>query len=87
MVVRVDVYLPARMYIGKLGAVLATYLASAMLHVSHMTRYSYSMLVKGYFVISGFEFPTWCSAAFYWPLCIHRKWYVELLLYPHLMLR
>lgn len=29
-----DVYLPARVYIGKFGAVFATYFASAMLHVS-----------------------------------------------------
>lgn len=34
LILCVDVYLPARTYIGKLGAVLATYLASAMLHVS-----------------------------------------------------
>lgn len=29
-----DVYVPSRGYIGKFGAILATYLASALLHVS-----------------------------------------------------
>lgn len=29
-----DVYIPSRTYIGRFGAILATFLASAMLHVS-----------------------------------------------------
>ena len=29
-----DVYIPARIHIGRFGAILATYFASALLHVS-----------------------------------------------------